>query len=338
MRRIGTKLALMLAVVGTMLAPALASVPTAQAAGGIVFDGSPGIAAPPSTLGPYTMTPFSADPTPNGTAVTSVASPLGGNVTFDRPLNKVTIGSGWATWSHGYTGDVYTNVDDSFDLTTLTIGLPANTLAFYTYIEPDAFNTFSITATAQDGTTSGPVDVNGSSGATYFGFYGDASNPIVSIAITADAGAGGFAVGEFGIGGFSSDITLNKIVAGDAQAAGPVTVEVTCTSGDPQTVTFPAEGGSQVVTVGSSLDTPNACTFTETDKAGATTTSYVCTGSVPQEQPPEIPSAAQTAEEVCPSAGPQDTPITVNVLDPAQTADVTITNTFALRIQPNFPG
>jgi hypothetical protein len=284
------------------------------------------------------MTAFGSDPTPNNTTVTSVASPLGGNVTFDHEVVKETVPAGWATWSHGYTGDVYTNVDDSFDLTSLTIGLPANTLAFYLYIEPNEFSTFDITATAQDGTTSGAVGVAGSSGATYFGFYGDASNPIVSIAITADAGANGFAVGEFGIGGFSSDITLNKIVAGDPRSAGPVTVEVACTTGDPQTVTFPAEGGSQVVTVGSSFDSPNSCTFTETDKAGATTTSYVCTGTLPPvDEEPEVPSAAAT-ETVCPSAGPQDTPITVNVLDPAQTADVTITNTFALFIQPNFPG
>jgi hypothetical protein len=336
MRRIGTKLALMLAVVGTLLAPALASVPTAQAVGALTFVNG-GTAAPASTLGPFTMTPFNVDPTVDGTPVTSVATPLGGSVTFDHPLVKETVPSGWATWSHGYTGDVYTNADDSFDVNTVTIFLPANTLGFYTYIEPNIQNTFNITATTEDGSTSGAVAVSGAGGATYFGFYGDASNPIVSITITAAAGANGFAVGEFGIDSFSSDITLNKVVAGDPRTAGPVTVEVSCTEGDPQTVTFPADGGSQVVTVASSFGVANACTFTETDAAGATTTSYACTGSVPVEQPPEIPTAA-APEDVCAAAGPQDTPITVNILDPTQTAAVTITNTFALMIQPNFPG
>jgi hypothetical protein len=335
MRRIGTKLALMLAVVGTVLAPAAtSSVSSAGAAGSIVFVNG-GTAAPASTLGPFNMTAFGPDATANSTPVSSVSDLAAGTITFDHPLVKQTVGSGWATWSNGYTGAVYTNVGGSPEQDALTIGLPSNTLAFYTYVEPDVFNTFNITATAQDGTTSGAVGVAGSSGATYFGFYGDPGNPLVSIAITADPGAGGFAVGEFGIAtGFSSDITLNKVVAGDPAAAGPVTVEVACTFGDPQTVLFPAEGGSQTVTVGSSTEQQNACTFTETDKGGATTTSYVCTGAVP---PPEVPTATAT-EAVCPSAGPQDTPITVNILDPTQTAAVTITNTFALLVQPNFPG
>ncbi len=37
------------------------------ASAGIVFDGTPETAAPPATLGPYTMTPFLADSTPLGT-------------------------------------------------------------------------------------------------------------------------------------------------------------------------------------------------------------------------------------------------------------------------------
>lgn len=52
----------------------LAAAPAAQAS--IVFDGSPGTGAPPATLGPYTMTPFAADPRPTGEAVYTVPSPL----------------------------------------------------------------------------------------------------------------------------------------------------------------------------------------------------------------------------------------------------------------------
>src|SRR5205823_12856005 len=108
---------------------------------------------------------------------------------------------GWATWSNGYTGDVYACIaTETTPCTTLTITLPANTVAFYFYVEPNNFATFTVTATLADGTTSGPVSVAGNSGATYFGFYTTSlSSPITSVMITVDAGAGGFAVGEFGI-------------------------------------------------------------------------------------------------------------------------------------------
>jgi hypothetical protein len=77
--------------------------------------------------------------------------------------------------------------------------MPAQTVAFYFYAEPNDFGTFDVTATAQDGTTSGPIPVTGDSGATYFGFFATAPDLIASITVTADPGALGFAVGEFGI-------------------------------------------------------------------------------------------------------------------------------------------
>ncbi len=58
---------------------------TAQAAGSIFFDGSPGTGPPPATLGPYTMTPFGADPQALFTDVGGVAGPTG-NVTFGAPM------------------------------------------------------------------------------------------------------------------------------------------------------------------------------------------------------------------------------------------------------------
>jgi hypothetical protein len=163
---------------------------TARAA--ITFDGSPGTAAPPGTLGPYTMTPFPADPQPLFTNVSSVAAPTGGSVGFSPSLNHRRIGLGWATWSHGYTGDVYyTNGG-----TSATMTMPANTVAFYFYAEPNPFGFFDITATAQDGTTSGPIPVDGFAGATYFGFYATGGDTIVSITVGSTVD---FAIGEFGI-------------------------------------------------------------------------------------------------------------------------------------------
>jgi len=162
---------------------------TARAA--VTFDGSPGTAAPPPTLGPYTMTPFANDPVAIGSLVSSAPAPVG-SVGFSPSLTNFEIGSGWATWSHGYTGDVYyTNGGTS---TTLT--MPANTVAFYLYAEPNPFGFFDITATTNNGTTSGPIPVDGAGGAKYFGFYATAPDTIATIAVSSTVD---FAVGEFGI-------------------------------------------------------------------------------------------------------------------------------------------
>jgi hypothetical protein len=168
----------------------------------IVFDGSPGTGAPPSTLGPYTMTAFGADPQPvcpaEGSIVTGVTDPAG-TIGFTPALrhDRATI-SCWATWSHGYRGDVYDNTSAA-DPTQITITLPTGTRAFYFYAEPNVFDVFNVTATAQDGTTSGPVPVQGNSGAQYFGFYATGTLNLASITVTTTADALGLAVGEFGI-------------------------------------------------------------------------------------------------------------------------------------------
>jgi hypothetical protein len=159
----------------------------------ITFDGSPGTAAPPATLGPYTMTAFGPDGRPDNTTVSDVPDPAG-TIGFSPSLTHTHVGpAGWQTWSHGYTGDVYFTGG-----TTITISLPAGTKAFYFYAEPQQFAVFSVEATAQDGTTSGPVPVQGNSGARYFGFYATGSATLASITVTT-ADPTGFAVGEFGI-------------------------------------------------------------------------------------------------------------------------------------------
>lgn len=183
-----------LAVLGI---PAL-SLP-ASAVGTITFDGSPGTAAPPATLGPYSMTSFPADPQAEYVDVSSVAAPTGGAVAFAPDLNHRIVGSSWATWSHGYTGDVYfTNGGLSVVMT-----MPAGTRAFYFYAEPDPFAIVNFTATTQEGTTSGSVPVDGNGGATYFGFYAQ-DTTIETITVSSDQG---FAVGEFGIDGGTATVT-----------------------------------------------------------------------------------------------------------------------------------
>lgn len=185
-------------VVAAALSGAAAAQPLglAGSSSGLVFDGSPGTGAPPSTLGPYTMRAFGADSQALGAAAAVVSGPTG-DISFSPALEHDRIGSGWATWSHGYTGDVYATGSAE----SATVTLPPGTDAFYLYAEPDAFETFTVTATAQDGASSGPVSVAGESGATYFGFYGTGGATVSTITVT--TAGDDFAIGEFGIAGSS---------------------------------------------------------------------------------------------------------------------------------------
>ncbi len=199
-----------LAVLAALVGQSVLSGPVALATQtGIVFDSSPGTGAPPSTLGSATMTPFSPDSQPSG-LVTSVAGPTG-QVSFAEPMNHTMIGQQWATWSNGYAGDVYT----TNGATTAALTLPAGTQAFYFYAEPDPFATFSITATAQDGSTSGPIAVDGYAGARYFGFYSTGSTPLASITVSS---AVDFAIGEFGVSTGASP--LRYVALGDSYSSG----------------------------------------------------------------------------------------------------------------------
>lgn len=168
---------------------------TTAAAPGAITGLAGGTAAPGATLGPYAMTPFDADGRPLFSSVTSVNSPLGGDVDFSSPLEHYRIGSGWATWSHGYLGDVYyTN-----GVSNVTLFLPDYTAAFYFYAEPNPFAQYTIVATAQDGTQI-VQGVNGNAGAAYYGFYGTTGSYITSIAVNTPQPIA-FAIGEFGIAG-----------------------------------------------------------------------------------------------------------------------------------------
>jgi type IX secretion system substrate protein len=160
----------------------------------IVFSVGPGTGAPPPTLGPYPMTAFAADPAGLGATVTTAPGP-NGNVTFNQNMTHYKIGSGWATWSHGYTGDVYSSQGSQ----TISMAMPPNTVACYFYAEPNTYAVFTVKATAQDGTNSGLINVHGNSGATYFGFYSTNGVALANISVVVGAGSSGFAVGEFGI-------------------------------------------------------------------------------------------------------------------------------------------
>lgn len=175
---------------GTMLLICLVALSPSAARAGIFGEGR-GTDAPETTLGPYTMTPFPADPRPPDVHITSVESPLGGMVDFSIQLLYLPFPF-WLSWSHGYSGDVYwTETVSSMELT-----LPAQTGAFYFYAQPGPNSGVKkITAISNGIEVSQDVDSNG--GASYFGFYADGTDTISSITITSKST--NFAVGEFGI-------------------------------------------------------------------------------------------------------------------------------------------
>lgn len=164
-----------------------------------------GTGSPPSVLGYYTMRPFDTDTSDDGADVSSVTGPTGA-ITFDNPVEHLLATEDWATWSNGYTGDVYSTDYETGGQYEVTITLPPNTGAFYLYAEPDDFETFSMVASA-DGSghltdtdvTDGPTSVYGNSGAQFFGFYARCGVQLKSITVTDDGSDGDMAFGEFGI-------------------------------------------------------------------------------------------------------------------------------------------
>ena len=157
-----------------------------------------GTGAPPTTynkpgVGIQPLIAAVDDTSPVFGDVSSAPLGPGKNVLFSIPLSHRSIGSGWGSWSHGYSGDVYytngaSSVTLSFDQKDMQ--------AFYFYAEPNFFGLHGMTFTATGGGTSQTVTamVEGSAGAQGFLVVAD---KIDSIVISMDDGTD-FAVGEFG--------------------------------------------------------------------------------------------------------------------------------------------
>jgi hypothetical protein len=136
--------------------------------------------------------------------VFDVAAPptFGAPLTFDQGLELDFVGSGWATWSHGYSGAVYQLFEQGVSgVTGITMTLPPNTLAFYAYIQPNLKDVYQFTINS--GTASAILEIDGNGGAKYVGFWtDDASSPLLSVVVDQPDGAAlGLAVGGFGING-----------------------------------------------------------------------------------------------------------------------------------------
>ncbi len=101
------------------------------------------------------------------------------------------IGNGWGAWSNGYAGDVY----ESKGATSVTMTLPAAAAGFYFYAESATFSTYSLTATANDG-SSLTESINGFQGASGFGLSARGGTMLTSVTLSTTTD---FEVGEFGI-------------------------------------------------------------------------------------------------------------------------------------------
>jgi hypothetical protein len=155
-----------------------------------------GTGAPGPLIGPYARMAYPADPTPVFGDVTSVSDGMGGGISFSQGMSHRRIGSGWGSWSHGYTGDVYyTNGTAAVNM-TLTTPQPG----FQFFIEPNPFGVWNMTVTttgSKGEVQSATAGVEGLSGAAGFNCFCDPGSLVTSVSIQ---GATDFAVGEFAKG------------------------------------------------------------------------------------------------------------------------------------------
>src|ERR1019366_5122896 len=135
----------------------------------VTFVDNPGTGAPPGIMGPYSTQAFGADSQSLDTFVSGIAGPTG-PLAFSPQLEHLKVGHGWNGWSNGYAGDVF-YTGSSPGLITVTVSLPARTVAFYFYGQPKNGATFELSATAQNRTSSGPLTVGAAGGARYLGFH-----------------------------------------------------------------------------------------------------------------------------------------------------------------------
>jgi hypothetical protein len=182
----------------------------ARPAGAIVFDGSPGVGAPPAKLGGYYMTRLpGTDSACDFATVNSVS--FGGTplVQFNKPMYHdvaMCLSGGFGQGggnNYPITGDVWFPTDYS---QSVTMTLPVGTSAFYFYVEGQLCGTETVQAFS--GSTSSPVyTVNtdcysgNPSLPHFFGFYSATGSGLTQITVTTPPGVDGPIIGEFAIAG-----------------------------------------------------------------------------------------------------------------------------------------
>ncbi len=143
------------------------------------------------------MTPIIHGGAPYETVISIDVPEFGGSLDFDAGHSLRHIGYGWASWSHGYTGEVFYNngvYEMGYDLNMNGVG------AFDAYIEPNgagAVHMYEVTAFGSAGGEAQAVcSAYGDAGATHFGFYATGET-IVRIEIK---GTCDWAMGEWRVG------------------------------------------------------------------------------------------------------------------------------------------
>jgi hypothetical protein len=152
-----------------------------------------GTGAPPATFHGWTMTAVPSDTRATSVSYWSVEGLGAGDpIQFNPQVIHYEVPTSWATWSHGYTGDVYYS-----NGVTVAITFPQDTCAFIFYAEPNNFDPHTMTIEYASGyiITQAVVGQSGAYGfaITYDIEYGAPT----SVTVSAPAAAAGFAVGEF---------------------------------------------------------------------------------------------------------------------------------------------
>ena len=103
----------------------------------------------------------------NGEILSSLADPFGGTINFTPNVQRLYIGAGWATWSHGYTGSVLYGAGSQ----SIKLDFDGSVTAFGGYAEPNSRDkNYDITFGLSDGSNL-TKSVSGDGGADFFGFY-----------------------------------------------------------------------------------------------------------------------------------------------------------------------
>ncbi len=168
-------------------------------------------------------------------------------------------------WTVGYSGHVYSARSNGGPQ---VLSLPGGTKAFYLYAEPDSFGgPFTVTATTNNGTSSGPITV-GPVGtavvARYFGFYVTSPNTWITTITVSNTSSSSTIVGEFGI--YRERPSDAPLITGFSPMSGRVGATVTITGtnfGYANGVTFNGRPAS--------VSVRNSNTIVTTVPAGATT-------------------------------------------------------------------
>ena len=208
----------MVGFVATLLALALLS-GTALGAGSptITFSSGPGTGPAPATLGPYTLTPFT--PVGSNQTVSSVTGPTG----------QVGVSPSMFDDAFPFTNGTTNFLVSNGAVNQFTLTMPPGTGAFYLYAgwecncgggPPPTAET--LTATAQEGTSSGPISVAlGHPG--YFGFYATGGACLQTVQVNVSGSPWTLTAGAFGIATVPAGTTCTN--PGGKRSSG---TQVTC--------------------------------------------------------------------------------------------------------------